>query len=503
MVAENSPATGGAGARRRRADAGSARTSADLPFAALRASVLARAEASALAQWLVVFVPVLLLYAACMRVSAPAMSADPSAVTPSAWGLAQFGSPIIDKKDWPPVTEWFVPVGNHQVVSNRTPGLIYLATPLYWIVRGAGPWDVWPASLEAAVLTAGAVATFGLLIRTLIGGASGTRVGLMAAFVGGLGTTTWAVSGTQLFPHGPDQLLLVLAMLSLAAGVTFRASVGAGLAFAAAVMIRPPLAVAAAVLGLVRSWSTRRPWPAVIIGGLTAIGLAGFALYSHHYWNVVAVTGDPGETMSRGALNSTATHGYGSSLLDWSPGAIGSYLVKIVGALVSPGRGILVGAPFLLLLLPGVRRGWLAAPDWARAAAAGGLLYLLIQLKVEIFSGGQYFWSYRYPLETLTLCAPLLVLCWREWTARSRLRRAWFAALAVLAIGMQALGAVCFHGPYPDTPWTFDNLVSVLTGPYAVPAIMLLTVAVLIAARVLWLGYRPRPAIGETSEASP
>src|SRR5690606_23966928 len=118
--------------------------------------------------------------------------------------------------------------------------------PAYWVFRHADMWEPTPASLTATIVTAAAVATFGVLIRRLVGGAFGPRIGVGAAGVLGLATTTWAVSGTQLFPHGPDQLVLVLAMIALAAGRSW----GAGLAFAAAVLIRPPLAVVAAAVGL-------------------------------------------------------------------------------------------------------------------------------------------------------------------------------------------------------------------------------------------------------------
>jgi alpha-1,2-mannosyltransferase len=448
--------------------------------------VVARIDASARVQWWAAFAPLLLLYLATMRFVASSMSADPTGVVPSAWGIVHGDSPIIAKADWPYVNPWFVALSPDQVVSNRPPGLVYLAVPGYWLFRHADTWEPTPASITAALVTAAAVATFGLVIRRLIGGRLGPRIGIAAAGVLGLATTTWAVSGTQLFPHGPDQLLLVLAMVAIASGRSW----GVGLAFAAAVTIRPPLAVVAAVWGAWRSWADRSVRAALVIGSLTAAGLAGFALYSHHYWNMVTSGADGSDTVARGVLNATATHGYFGSLTSWSPHDIADFGYKIAGALVSPGRGLLIGAPFLVLLLPGLRRAWRASPDWVRAAAVGGLVYLIVQLKVEIFTGGQYFWSYRYPLEAITLWGPLLVLAWQRYTARTRLRRAWFGALVSVAIGFQAVGAFSFHGPYPDTPWTFDNLAAALAGDMAAPGWVALIVCVCIAVMVLVRGYR-------------
>src|SRR5207248_6833511 len=55
--------------------------------------LLARAEASRWTLWLAVFVPLTLLYLLTTRTNPMDMSADPAAVTPSAWQLAHFGTP--------------------------------------------------------------------------------------------------------------------------------------------------------------------------------------------------------------------------------------------------------------------------------------------------------------------------------------------------------------------------------------------------------------------------
>ncbi len=266
-------------------------------------------------------------------------------------------------------------------------------------------------------------------------------------------------------------------------------------------LIRPSLALVAAITGLARSWTARRIVPALVIGALTAAGLGAYLLYSHHYWSG---SGGPAQD---GAFNVTATHNYGQTLANWSPAEIGHYAIRIAGALASPGRGVLVGAPFLLLLVPGLRAAWRTAPGWVRAAAVGGIAYLLVQLKAEIFSGGIHFWSYRYPLEALTLCAPLLVLAWQSWTAHTPMRRAGFAALVSVAVGMQAVGAVCFRGPYSDNPWTFDDFRTALTGSLGPAAAGLLALGVLSAGWFLRRGYTERrcltsPALTATAPES-
>jgi len=93
------------------------------------------------------------------------------------------------------------------------------------------------------------------------------------------------------------------------------------------------------------------------------------------------------------------------------------------------------------LLLPGLRRAWAEASEWVRSAAIAGLAYLALQLWGIRFSGGDGFYSYRTTLESLTLSVPLLVLCWREWTAKTQTRRAVFAALAAVSVALHAFGA--------------------------------------------------------------
>ena len=102
-------------------------------------------------------------------------------------------------------------------------------------------------------------------------------------------------------------------------------------------------------------------------------------------------------------------------------------------------RGLFVWSPFVLILLLGVRTGWRAAPSWARGAAVGGLIYFLIQMKANRYSGGGGFTGYRYPLEPLMAAAPLLVYVFREWVTVNRLRQRVFVFTALSAVALQTV----------------------------------------------------------------
>jgi hypothetical protein len=114
---------------------------------------------------------------------------------------------------------------------------------------------------------------------------------------------------------------------------------------------------------------------------------------------------------------------------------------------------VFVYSPFLLMLLPGLRAAWAEAPQWARSAAAGGLVYLGVQLKANYFAGGAHFYSYRYAIEPLTLMAPILVLAWQNHVAPTARRRGAFASLLVVAIALQAIGAFCFGNAQRFSNW--------------------------------------------------
>lgn len=415
-------------------------------FHARTAALSIRIEtSSARTQWLAVFVPLLGVYLATLRTGFAGLSADPIAVTPSAWSLAHHGTPQLPAHLWPSFIGWDVPGSHDTVVSNRAPGLVLIAAPLYLLFHTVGPHQVWPASIAAALVTAAAMGTLAVLLRRLVS----ARAALAGAFVAGLASSTWAVSGTAIWPHGPDQLALVGAMLFLASGSTARS----GLALAAAALLRPPLAVVAAVMGVAEAHARRRWRPILALGATCAVGLGGYLLYARVFWG--------------GGIDSAYTavgRGFTPGFFDASPAAWARFAENIVGTIFAPGRGVLLGSPFLLTLLPGLRAGWVRAPRWVKASALGGVGYLLIVLKANRFGGGENFWSYRYPIETLTLAAPLLVLAWREWTVRTPRRRASFAALVTVSISLQAVGALCFHVYAAGSPWSIDHLAAAVFG---------------------------------------
>jgi hypothetical protein len=370
--------------------------------------------------FLIVFVPVAALYLVTMQTDNVESNFDSVAAALPAWRLAQFGDLDLSRFEQLP---FIFEVGG-RIVSNRPPGIAFFATPLYWLFGSASFEGVVPslipATVAAALASAAAVAVLHLVLRHL----TTPPLAVGAAYVFAIGTSTWSISANELWPHGPAQLFLALAVLGLAAG----RFVGAGLGFAAALLIRPVTAIIAAAGGLALG-AMRRSWRPVLGVGLgSAVGLALLLLYNHE----VLGTWSP------------APPSYGESFVDRAGRqGVGAYLGDVAGFLFHPKYSIFVYSPFLVFTLPGLRRGWQASPDWVRAGAVGGIVYILIHLRLNRFWGGLAF-NYRYALELLIVLAPLLFLSWRAWYDKTSVlgkRLFWYsvalsAAVQVIAISI-------------------------------------------------------------------
>jgi len=222
-------------------------------------------------------------------------------------------------------------------------------------------------------------------------------------------------------------------MMWIAAGMVLsvRRPLAGGLAFGIAAVTRPHTALVGLAVAAARWIEDRKLWGAVGAAALTVAGLAAVVTYNAWLFDGASISG-----------------GYGDSLVTrlMSSSNLGWYAGNLVGALIDPTRGLLVYSPFLVFLIPGLPYAWRESPWWVRGAAVGGALYLLVQLKANVFEEGDTFFSYRYPLEALTAAAPLLVLAYSGWVAR-RPSVKWLFFVAVgLSIVFQAVG-VLFTAP--------------------------------------------------------
>jgi hypothetical protein len=120
------------------------------------------------------------------------------------------------------------------------------------------------------------------------------------------------------------------------------------------------------------------------------------------------------------------------------------FIENLVRTFVDPERGVLLWSPILLVALLGVRRGWGLADPLLRAAALAGILLLLVQLRGNVWTGGDAFFAYRYPLETVYLTAPLAATAAWGWAQGARWRTRLAGAAAFLSVLAHAAGSLLY-----------------------------------------------------------
>ena len=389
--------------------------------------------------FLLVFVPLALIYIATASYGL-GYHIDPFTSAVTGWHIGMTGSVLLPDYEEAAEPEQFgniawIVESPRGPVSQYPPGAAALSAPLYriWnqplspaVIGGFNNPDaepiplgfpsLTPATLAAALASAAAM---GFLAATipLVGGSRYQAV--ITGYVGGLATTMWAVASDALWQHGPASMWIALAILLVA-----RSHLEwAGLTFGAAILTRPHLALIAAALGLFLVVSRRSIVPALKIGAGSVLGLGGLLWYNFWIWGSPSITGGYGDGFVANALSTD----------------FGAYVVNIFGALTDPFHGLLPYSPFLLILIPGLREAWRNSPDWAKGAGIGGIVYLLVQLKANRFSGGEGFVGYRYPLEALTAAAVVLFISYQQWVSRLTMVKWLFWVGVVMALTLQVV----------------------------------------------------------------
>ena len=381
-----------------------------------------------------VALPLLVIY---MLTPTTVAHIDPTTNAVTGWHLGMTGSVLLPEyqlaigPDYYRNVGWYV-ASPRGPVSQYPPGAAALAAPFYRIwgqgltvveVSGSNRPHVdpiplgipppTPAKLAAAVATAVAM---GLVASTvpLVGGSH--LAGVAVGYVGGLATSMWSVSASALWQHGPAAMWVALGVYLSARNRLW----WAGLAFGAAVLTRPHLALVAAAVGVAISLDRRQLAPILKLGAGSVLGMVGLVGYNWWLWGEVTFSG-----------------GYGTGLTGrLVEGDVLGYLTNLAGALFDPSRGLLLVSPFLAVLIIGARSGWMKSPPWAKGAAIGAVAYLLVQYKANRFSGGEGFTGYRYPLEALTAAGVLLTLGYLGWVKQRPLavRVFWLGVVAAVAI---------------------------------------------------------------------
>lgn len=329
---------------------------------------------------------------------------DPFTNRLTAWSIATSGTPVLeDHEILRPTRAWIVdsPRGP---VSQYPPGAALLAVPGYWLMPdapvermylndGTPPTGVevpmpsaWPALVVAAVTTSSALGVAGVI---LVGLGHRPSVAVLGVWLAGTGTSAWTVAGDSLWQHGPNMLWLALAML---AAMKERWLL-AGMSFGLIALTRPPLLLVGFVVGAWLLWRRRvRDAGRLVIG--VAPGLLALVIYNYWLFGRITISG-----------------GYRGDLVGGSiDRGVGNWLLHLLEMLASPRFGLLKWSPLIAVAGVGAVLVWRRQPEWLKVFTAAGLAYLVFHMAISSAGGGFGFWFYRYPLETLLVCVPILVV---------------------------------------------------------------------------------------------
>lgn len=309
-----------------------------------------------------------------------------------------------------------------------------VALPALWWLRHHGVSDtdvrfrlatVVVERVAAALIVAASV---GLLFLALCSVTTSTTVAAAMTLAYGLGSNTWSTSSQALWQHGVAELSLAGLSLFLLRKDTRTTAVVASIFAALGVLARPTMAVFA-VLATVFVWRERRQRLAAFLG-LPVGGVVCLVLY-----NVRSV--------------GSALGGYTGVTF------VAPSLVRLLGLLISPNRGLFIFTPAAALAVPGLL-GWRShRAAWIPYLAAGTIAYLLLYSSYVGWWGG-----HTYGPRFLIDVFPALVLCavpTVERLARRRSGRAALVACAAWGVGVQAVGAYCDVDAWNHVPVSIDK----------------------------------------------
>lgn len=322
-------------------------------------------------------------------------------------------------------------------VSWYPVGAPLLAVPIYLpaVASGIRTDDPGLAVLEklsAAVIVAVSALLLYLVLRHLT-----TRpLALALVTVYGVGTSSLSVSSQALWQHGPSQLALVAALYCLVrARDESRWAVFAGLPLAFSVVVRPVNVLVALPLAVHAAWKHPRHAPGLVLSALPAVAF--------QLWYNVAYFDDLFHTQ----LSRITVPVWQTSLLE-----------GLGGLLMSPGRGLLVYSPVLVVGLIGLARAWRSGGDpLLRTLSVGAVLTILLYGKWAKWWGG-----YTYGPRLLADLSPVFVLGMLPLADRLTRRRAWqvvFSLLTAWSIVAHAMGA------FVDDHLTWNRRVDVEAHP--------------------------------------
>jgi len=309
-----------------------------------------------------------------------------------------------------------------------------VALPVLWWLQYHGVSDVdvrfrlatvVVERVAAALIVAASV---GLLFLALCRVTTSTTVAAAMTLAYGLGSNTWSTSSQALWQHGVAELSLAGLSLFFLREDTRTNAVLASMFAGLGVLARPTMAIFA-LLSTAFVWRERRRRLAAFLA-LPLGGVLCLLLY-----NVRSV--------------GSALGGYTGVTF------VAPNLMRLLGLLISPNRGLFIFTPAAALAVPGLVRWRTHRAAWIPYLAAGTLAYLLLYSSYVGWWGGHTYGP-RFLIDVfpaLALCAVPTV----ERLAPRRLGRAVMIACAAWGLGVQAVGAYWDLDGWNHVPISIDK----------------------------------------------
>jgi len=410
------------------------------------------------------------------------VSGDAWTANVASWQIATTGSPWLDTVHTPaldanPLRDvWVRQLPSGHEVIGRSPGAVIAGLPAY-ALAGSGTFSLVPGAVTAAVI---ATVSVTLVFATLRQHLAERDAGL-AALIFGLSTPMWSVAANGIWPH----TITVLGVCGMAWASSRNKWWLVGLFGGIALWGRLHVAVIVAVVGLLVGWRRRDPAVTMQVSLVSGLFLALQCVWTrwmYESWNPMSsYDTDPFE-------NFLSEHG-----ID---------LINHLGLWVSPGRGMLIWTPLILVLLPAVIGSWRRLPDWSTALVWGGLAYTILQGTLNRFSGGDTFYGYRLTLELLACLAPAFAL---SAVNLGRIAGALFPYVLALQTAAIAAGVTNEQfGTTTDRVWQEHSLATPL-GSMPLVGLSLVTVCLLVGylAERIWADPTIKPKKRSEAAAAP
>lgn len=353
---------------------------------------------------------------------------DTTAAMWPAWNFVHHGSFMLDHtQGLARHNDWIFVTHGHRI-SNRMMGVVILGVPMCALLSWTHLSVTDLNAANAAVLSALTITVLGATLRRV----APSRTAMAATFVIGFGTSIWTVAGSQTWPQTGDALWLAL-MLYFVSRRSPRWLWAAGFILVPALLTRPHLACVSLVLGVGLAWRGRSLRPLFAFGIPPIVSGVILAFWNHWYlgtWNLLGAYASHAGVLLSGQGKTTYV---GDGVVPYWEGALATFF--------SPRQGLFVFTPVAALAVLWMIRARRHIPFWAVLAVAAGCLYEVIQLRVDVYTGGAGFYGGRLIIELMVLASPAAVAAYLPWSAGHPWRRITTTALCAASMATFTIGA--------------------------------------------------------------